>query len=206
MAEANRVTQDEHSTELVARWQDGDSGAAEELFERYAARLVGLARSRLSEKLARRLDAEDVVQSAFRSFFDGLRQGQYELPHRGDLWRLLVSITLHKLYRQARRHGAEKRDMSREVSLGDHPEGWPVAVQQLAAEPAPGEVVALAEEVERLLGRLDERHRQVAELRLAGYTQDEIAATVQRSQRTIRRWLEEIKEEAAKVYQGDLPP
>ena len=110
-----------------------------------------------------------------------MRQGRYDLPHRGDLWRLLVAITLHKLYRQARHHSAQKRDTSREVPLGDHPDRWPVAVQHLAEEPPTGEVVALAEAVEQFLGRLGEHHRRVAELRLQGHTQEEIATAVQRS-------------------------
>jgi DNA-directed RNA polymerase specialized sigma24 family protein len=133
---------DDTSAELVDRWRQGDQRAAERLFEGYAARLVGLARSRLSGKLARRLDAEDVVQSAFRSFFDGVHQGQYEVSHPGDLWRLLVSITLHKLYRQARRHAAGKRALDREQPFGATPEEWPVPVQQLAGEPSPGEAGA----------------------------------------------------------------
>jgi RNA polymerase sigma-70 factor (ECF subfamily) len=195
---------DDRSAELVARWREGDGRAAEQLFESYAGRLVALARSRLSEKLARRLDAEDVVQSAFRSFFDGLRQGQYDLPDRGDLWRLLVSITLHKVYRQARRHSAGKRDLDRERPLGDAPERWPVAVQQLAEEPTPAEATALAEEVEVLLGGLSPVQREVAELRLQGHTQNEIAEVVRRSQRTVRRWLEEIKQHLEQRYAGDL--
>jgi RNA polymerase sigma-70 factor (ECF subfamily) len=195
---------DDRSAELVARWRDGDSRAAEQLFERYAGRLVALARSRLSEKLARRLDPEDIVQSAFRSFFDGLHQGQYDLPHRGDLWRLLVSITLHKVYRQARRHAAGKRDLDREQPLGDAPDRWPVPVQQLAEEPSPAETTALAEEVEVLLGGLSPVQREVAELRLQGHTQNEIAEVVRRSQRTVRRWLEEIKQHLEQRYAGDL--
>ena len=61
---------DEPSTvELLARWREGDQQAEEELFSRYTTQLVALARSRLSPKLAGRVDAEDVVQSAYRSFF-----------------------------------------------------------------------------------------------------------------------------------------
>jgi len=195
---------DEASAELVARWRQGDHRAAEQLFEGYAARLVGLARSRLSEKLARRLDAEDVVQSAFRSFFDGVHQGQYAVSHPGDLWRLLVSITLHKLYRLARRHAAGKRALDREEPFAAAPDQWPVPIQHLAGEPSPAEAVALADAVEQLLAGLSPVQRTVVEMRLQGHTQDEIAGGIRRSQRTVRRWLEEIKEHLEKRARESL--
>src|SRR5437660_980299 len=46
---------------LYHLWQGGDEQAARVLFERYADRLVALARRRLGQRLARRVDAEDVV-------------------------------------------------------------------------------------------------------------------------------------------------
>src|SRR5262249_61833539 len=82
---------------LLARWREGDQQAAAEIFRRYVGRLIGIVQARLSAKLARRVDPEDVVQSAYRSFFAGARNGQYDLPLGRDLWRLLVAITLHKL-------------------------------------------------------------------------------------------------------------
>src|SRR5271165_5672841 len=110
--ETSVVVNEEISKLLMARWQSGDSAAADELFRRYADRLAALVRSRLSSKLARRLDPEDVLQSAYRSFFAGARAGRYELKRGGDLWRLLVAITLHKLQDQADYHGAGKRNIN----------------------------------------------------------------------------------------------
>ena len=46
------------------------------LFNRYAGRLTALARLRLSHAVAARVDAEDVVQSAYRSFFVLARNGK----------------------------------------------------------------------------------------------------------------------------------
>jgi hypothetical protein len=84
---------DETSAELLARYRNGDDDAAEELFCRYVTRLTSLARTRLSPKLATRTDPEDVVLSAYRSFFVGVRKGRFRLRRSGDPWRLLVSIT-----------------------------------------------------------------------------------------------------------------
>ena len=60
---------DDESIELLDRVRQGDEQAATELFDRYVERLIRLAQSRLSAKLRRRVDAEDVVQSVYRSFF-----------------------------------------------------------------------------------------------------------------------------------------
>src|SRR5262245_3026211 len=105
---------DTPSAELLARYRRDDQAAAEELFRRYAGRLTALARSRLSHALAPRVDAEDVVQSAYRSFFVLARDGDVLLRESGDLWRLLVRITLRKVYRSARRHRAGCRSVERE--------------------------------------------------------------------------------------------
>src|SRR6516165_3386835 len=100
---------DAEASELLARWQNGDQAAATELFRRYAARLIALAKSRLSARLSNRVDPEDVVQSVYRSFFAESRDGRYQLERGGDLWQLLVTITLHKLANQANRLETGKR-------------------------------------------------------------------------------------------------
>ena len=91
---------------LLERFRGGDELAAEALFARYFERLTSLARSRLSTRLARRTDPEDIVLSVYRSFFVEAREGRYTLGRGGDLWRLLSSITRHKLLRQVRHQSA----------------------------------------------------------------------------------------------------
>lgn len=180
---------DATSIDLMARWRDGDEQAADELFHRYAHRLVALAHTRLSAKIARRSNAEDVVQSVYRSFFVNARAGRYSLERSGDLWRLLVAITLHKLRGQVERHTAEKRSIHQEQTAGDF--GLPAAV--LAEEPSPAEAAALADEIEEVMNRLEPLQRQILELRLQGYNLEEIANAVQRSIRTVKRGLSDIR-------------
>jgi RNA polymerase sigma-70 factor (ECF subfamily) len=181
------------SADLMARWRDGDEEAAGELFHRYAERLLALARSRMSVRLAGHVDPEDVVQSAYRSFFSGARAGRFALERSGDLWRLLVAITLHKLHHQVERHTAGKRNLARQARLDkDGPFGREGRL--LAREPTPAEAAALADTVERLLRGLEPLERHMVELRLQGWGLEEIAAEVSRSERTVRRLLERVKE------------
>jgi tRNA A-37 threonylcarbamoyl transferase component Bud32/DNA-directed RNA polymerase specialized sigma24 family protein len=176
---------DTPSAELLARYyRCHDEAAAEELFHRYSARLTALARSRLSHSLATRVDAEDVVQSAYRSFFLLARDGEVLLRESGDLWRLLVRITLRKVYRSARRHRADCRSVERE-----HPRPDEMEAVALSREPTPAEAVALIDELRGVLAPLGAIQRRIVEMRLQGHEVEVIAAEVRRSTRTVRRTL-----------------
>src|SRR5262245_10503455 len=92
------------STELVARFRAGDPDAAGQLFTHYARRLAGIADQHLSRQVAVRADAEDVVQSAFRTFFRRCARGEFHFDGSSGLWRLLVKITLLKARAKGRHH------------------------------------------------------------------------------------------------------
>ncbi len=183
------------SAQMLARCTAGESLAEEQLFERYVVRLTLLARSRLSQRLASRVEPEDIVLSAYRSFFLAARQHRFELRHSGDLWRLLVKITLAKVVDQVEFHRAHRRTVDREQRIdasqdtGD--QNW-LAV--LARDPSPGEVAQAIEELECLLAALPPLGAQVVQLRLQGFRQDEIAKQLNCAERTVRRWLERAGE------------
>jgi RNA polymerase sigma factor (sigma-70 family) len=176
---------------LLEKFRDGDEQAAEALFARYFERLTSLARSRLSTRLARRTDPEDIVLSVYRSFFVGAREGRFVLSRGGDLWRLLSSITTHKLLKQARHEGAARRSFSVEVPLDQ------VAEERFSErryDPTPEDALAIADELEQVFSLLDPFGRRVLELRLQGLKISEIAEDAGRSERTVRRSLAQIRE------------
>src|SRR3954467_12605612 len=144
------MTADDTFVLLMARLGSGEGAAAREVFERFAGRLVALARGRFNRLLARKVDPEDVVQSAFKSFFVRHREGKLEVGDCGGLWNLLTLITLRKCADRAEYFLAERRDAAREVTGsagGDSPDAWLVALDR---EPRPEEAAILAETVERL--------------------------------------------------------
>jgi RNA polymerase sigma-70 factor (ECF subfamily) len=185
---------DDPSANLVERWRAGDKQAATQLFERYADRLIALARSRLPPKLSQRVDPEDVVQSVYRSFFAETRDGRYDFQRGGDLWRLLVTMTLHKLQNQVKHNCREKRSVDREQRFGSEDSLLRLQADVVHREPSPIEAAVLAEQLEQLMRRLDLLYRRVVELRLQGCTLEGIAVAVQRSERTVCRILEEVKQ------------
>jgi RNA polymerase sigma-70 factor (ECF subfamily) len=183
---------------LVELLRAGDERAASELFHTYAARLVSLARWRLSERLARRIDPEDVVQSVFRTFFSRVRDGRFALAEQDDLCKLLVSITVRKTLHQIAYHKAAKRDPRLEED-GTRP-GAGLA-RLCAEEPTPEAAVAFLDQLEHFLGRLRPQDRPILEMRLQGYRNEEIARELGTSDRHVRRVLGHIR---ALAEQEDL--
>ena len=84
-------------THWIGDLKAGDGVAAQNLWERYFAILVRLARSRLLGLPRTAIDEEDVALSAFHSLCSGAAGGRFpRLDDREDLWRLLVTITARK--------------------------------------------------------------------------------------------------------------
>lgn len=178
------------SARIFASVVADEPDAAAKLFHRYLRRLCRLAQTRIGAQLARRIDTEDVVMSAYRSFFINAKAGRFWIHESGDLWALLAKITLRKLYRSAAHHSAEKRSLLREshdCNSGNLHE-WVISEQ-----PAIDEAVALADEVEAVLRALPIRDRRVVELRLQGELMADIAKELGLSERTVRRILADLE-------------
>lgn len=197
--QADEVDKDgpDDMAELLARCRKGDPAASEAIFHRYVNRLVAFARTRLSAKLAQRVDPEDVVQSVYRSFFTRARDGQYTLDRSGDLWRLLATITINKLHKQVEFHSAQKRSFDREQSLSAEDSLGNFPADQLAREPSPADAMAAVEELQLVMEKLSPLQRQMLELYLQGNDIAEVAETVQRSERAVRRLLALVKQQLA---------
>jgi len=170
-------------TGMVERWRQGDPVAADELFRHYAEKLVRIAEQHLARKLAPRLDGADVVQSVFRTFFRRCADGQFHIDGSGQLWRLLVKITLLKARAKGRFHTAAQRDINAESADA----AWLGEV--VAAEPGPADGAALVDLIETLVRDLPDTYRDILNQRLEGYGITEIAAHLNLSRRTIQRAL-----------------
>lgn len=183
----------------VTNWlRRHDDEAARLIWERYVRRLLTLARQDLQRTVQARIDAEDMVQSAFRSYFR--RRAAYDLADRDELWSLLVTITLNKVRNANRHHLRQKRDARRTQPDGGviGPEGTGCAFDRVSDEaPTPEEAVALAEELEQRLHDLeatgDPDLLRIAGLKLDGYSNREIAESLGLVERSIERKLGRIR-------------
>jgi RNA polymerase sigma-70 factor (ECF subfamily) len=181
--------------DLMGRLRQGESKAAGEIFQLFGNRLIGLARNRMDALIRQKVDPEDVMQSALKSFFLRYADGQFQLENWDSLWAILVMITLRKCGHRVEYFRAQRRDVHREVSapaLGkEEHSSW----EAIAREPTPSEAAILAEIVETLLRELgDERERKILELSLQGATVPEISAAVGRSERTVQRVQKHIRQ------------
>ena len=149
--------------ELLQLVRSGDQSAAAELYRRYVDRMIHLARSRLAPKLGRRVDPEDVVQSAYRSFFRRVIDGRYLVTEDEQLWHLLAAITVGKARKAVRRHTSDKRSVSSEESTADTLAQTRLSPGALAQEPLPEEATMLIEETERMMANLTPQQCQIVQ-------------------------------------------
>src|SRR5262245_47127428 len=110
------MTADDSFAALMERFHTDENAAARGLFERYSRRLVALARRQFAQRFAHRVDPEDVVQSAFKSFFARRRDGKFRIGGWNNLWGLLTVITRRKCADRVDYLRAERRDVGRETA------------------------------------------------------------------------------------------
>src|SRR4051812_43287971 len=159
---------------LMARLRSGEDAAAREVFERFAGRLVALARGRFNRLLARKVDPEDVVQSAFKSFFVRHRAGKLDVGDCDGLWNLLTLITLRKCADRAEYFLAERRDAAREATGPAGEDGTDAWLVALDREPRPEEAGVLAGTGERVFRGGGDHERPTLGVGLPGHTAPEI--------------------------------
>ena len=181
-------------TRLVELFKSGDTTAAQKLWDVFADRLIALARSRLATVPAV-ADEEDVVLSALNSFFAGIEEEKFpQLRNREDLWRLLSTMTkrktasLVKQERTMKRSGGHSQNMTQRRRLsGDEP----VVVDP---GPAPDLRAVLEDQCQRLLRALGNAQlRSVAIWKMEGFKDEEIAAKLGCTLRTVERKVHLIR-------------
>lgn len=175
-------------TSWLIHLERGEAEAAERIWEHFFERTCQLARARLASSLRREHDAEDVALSSLRALCVGVREGRFErFSNRTDLWRLLATITVRKASNAARR--SLSRPEVGESALGS-PGGEALPLHEITDERVLATWSAICDE---MLERLEPKLREVALLRLQGYTNAEIAGSQGRSVKTIERYLNLIR-------------
>lgn len=180
--------------DLLQAARQGDQDAAALLYDRYSRRLKGLARSRFSPRLARRLEPDDIVQSVFRRLFTRASAADYSVPEGSELWGLLLVIAANCIRSAEEFHHAGKRDAR--LTASDS-----VLKGQAESE---GEGAFLNAVVNEALERLPPACQRVARLRIAGHEVEEIAEIIGRSLRTTERLLQECRSHLEGYFDGSL--
>ncbi len=184
-------------TLLIHRLKDGDSRAPDAIWEKCFLGLVDHARKRLRAHPGRMADEEDIALSAMNSFFEGAKRERFPaLNNRDDLWKLLFIITARKATALRRKANAGKRPDAHMVGspLNNTAEEADWLYEAVGNEPTPAAAAMFADEVQRLLKLLpSDEFRQIAALKLEGYTNKEISEQMNTYEEKIRRKIEIIR-------------
>lgn len=176
---------------LIEALRRGDKRAAAEIHRRLSERLTKLARRRIPDPIRAKVDAEDIVQSAFRGFFTHQVKGEYQLQSWQDLEKLLTRMTMRRCNRERLRYITQSRNYHIEARLDD-----PDASDDshlIDNADSPQDRVILAETFQRLLDDLAPRDREIVRLAIEGKKANEIAEHVGVSRRTADRIVENFR-------------
>jgi hypothetical protein len=193
------LSSEQSVTFWIDKLKEGDSDAPQQIWERYFGRLVRLVRQKLQGFPRRAADEEDVALSAFHSLCKGVDLGRFpQLDDRQDLWQVLVTLAGWKVTNLRKHECAAKRGGGR--VRGDSAFLEPGAVRNAGLclvadeEPTPELAALLADECRARLDQLeDDTLRQVALLKMEGYTHEEIADRLGCVVRTIERKIQIIR-------------
>jgi DNA-directed RNA polymerase specialized sigma24 family protein len=189
-------------SECIVLLKQGERDAAQRIWQRYFHRLVGLARARLRAAQRRVADEEDVALSALDSFFRRAGRGEFpQLDDRDDLWQLLFVLTVRKAANLGKHERRQSRGGGAVCLLSELEELH--AAEIAGAEPTPELAAEVADECRRLLGLLDDDTLEsVAQLKMEGCTNSEIAAKVGCVESTVERKLRRIRD----VWADEMGP
>ncbi len=193
----------EHSvTQYIEDLKRGDHDAAQKIWERFLHRLIALADIKLKASPRKAMDEEDIVQAAFTQFFHQVEQGRFpKLDDRDDLWQVLAMLVDRRAKDQIKQQNTQRagggnvRGESIFLTTSDSDNNAGIAGVAGSWVPAPDLAAAMAELLrKRLAGLPDDEYRQIALLKMEGYSNTEIADKLDIALRTVERRLSDIRE------------
>ncbi|MGO9113829.1 MAG: RNA polymerase sigma factor [Thermoguttaceae bacterium] len=169
---------------IAARLKADADLVSPEIDERYRGKLCQLVQREMNRRFRRKEDPEDVVQSAFRTFYRRNALGEFQIGSSGELWGLLEAITRHKILKRVEKLAAGKRNPKRE----EYPDGDGLQGRL----PTPEEAAIAADLMEEALAGLDETYVKVFHLRLQECTEEEVAVRLGCTRASVRSKLNRI--------------
>ena len=175
----------ETDADLIQRAGEGDRGAFETLYQRYARPVFGLALRRLGD----RGRAEDAVQDTFASIWRSARNYR---PERGPGAPWLYAVARNAIVDRSRSRGETAADLPEEAAPG-------------AGPPERAEQSWVAWRVHRALEELPEREREVIVLAYwSGLSQSEVAGFLGIPLGTVKTRTRAALQHLADILEGEL--
>jgi RNA polymerase sigma factor (sigma-70 family) len=157
--------------QLMAAAESGDVDAQRQICERYEPKLRIVARVMLGPALRPYLDSIDLVQSVHRSLLMGLRDHKFDISSPEKLIALAKAIVRRKV---ARKWQANRRQQRLNGNLDSQD-----LVGALSSLSSPGnsplQVAQFNDHLRHFCQCLSEVEKRMLELRLEGYSSEEVA-------------------------------
>ena len=187
---------------LISQLKAGDEDSVRVLWDRYSAALIRSAQNSLRGQNPAKMDPEELAQSVFFALYRGAINEQFEcLNDRAGFWTLVLVITRRKAIDRIRRETRQKRGGGKKMAR--EPTHTRKRLLQVSKMFLPVwllrkievECNDLFEHLIHLLNQEDSSGTlgQVAGSRIAGQSVREIAAELDRTERTVERKLERIR-------------
>ncbi|HMO05346.1 MAG TPA: sigma-70 family RNA polymerase sigma factor [Kiritimatiellia bacterium] len=174
--------EDASDRELVARAQQRDAAAYDELVRRYYKRIYALLYNMTSNKE----DAEDLIQDVFVKAYDALQRFKGDSSFYTWVYRIAVNRAINYVKRRNKRAGLSLDDMDGGVERDK-------AYVELSSKESPFRDATLSELQEKLneaLQKLSDKHRAVVVLHdIQGVPHEEISKMLGVSSGTVRSRL-----------------
>ena len=178
-------------TDAIKRVATDDLDATRLLWQRFFERLCAISKPRIYDRHRRYIDPEDVAGSAMYALLEDLKQGNaQQVRNRDELWHLAVTIATRKAANKAKFFDRQKRGGKRIRGGSAFDKEALENLDQLQTSNDPAKLVEFQMTCGDLLAALpDDDYREIALMRMAGFSNQEIGNKLECSTRTVERKL-----------------
>lgn len=171
---------------LLTRARAGDQEAWNQLVARCSPKLMRVVRRRLNAPLRTLYDSMDVTNEVFASL--AFKFEKFDFDSLEKLMSFLANSAEQKIIDEYRRRRTRKRNLELErpldAEIGDG------AFEPHASDPTPSQVAVADELLQRIRRDASEEDRRIVELKLAGYSNEDVSRAVGVSVRQVQRILQ----------------
>ncbi len=177
------------SAELIERARNGDQQAWQILFDECYPKIIRVISRRLKGPIRSLYDTADIANEVMNSL--AVKFGQFDFESISGMRAYLIKAAERKLVDGYRRGHAMKRDVSRNQTT--YPGDEIGQLEVLDHGPTASEVAVASEREESLLKDQTGHERSVIELKIQGFTTDEVAQSTGLHRRRIERFLRRLR-------------
>lgn len=183
---------DQNPGDLFARARAGDQDAWKELFESCYPKVLRVVRRKLDRPMRSLYDSTDFASDVMKSL--AAKFDKFDFPSLDSLHAYLVQSAKQKVIDEYRRRHTLKHDIGRERSVEWIDGQDSMRLSLASGDPTASQEAQASEVRERLLAHLDEKEREIVELKHQGLSNCEVAEKTGWHLRKVQRFLRDLSD------------